>query len=374
MANTATPFKPPSRRDAARKVLLSHLREKRVGDRLPPLKQLARELNVGESNLMGAMRELRRAGIVYSRKRVGTYVAKQTPPRDAGALAGKTITLVSMPSDDMIVRMITAATKSLRDQGATVTTEHVDWEQPEAVWSRCATSDLMVTFNPALTSKWLHLLDGSDSRPPMVAISTSWSRGIVGGFDYDLVGIDQEEIGRLVGERMRQGGHRSACFIGMRAKQGDAYTELSQARLRGFERGLGVAVRPEHQIRSLGYSLLSGGMAVPKYVAMADRPHAVFAASDELAVGFWIGAAGQDLTAGEDFDLMGVDGLDLGRKQAAGPLATIELPAEEMGRAGARLVAQRLTNPDAPPQTHIMPCKPCEGVTLKALKGRSPDA
>jgi len=361
-------------RDVARDALLTHLKRKRVGDRLPPIKQLARELNVGESNLLRAMQDLQREGIVYSRKRVGTYVAqpvgrgkdaRQDPRR---TLAGKRITLFHQPTDDMIVTMQQAAYEVLAAQGATVSTPAHDWTQAQSLRAQCDEADMTVLFNPPRPGSWKHLgsLDEvyNTLHCPIVVVSTAWTRGTVGGFDYDLVGIDQEEAGRLAGERLHNAGHRSACFIGRRIEDTNRYSTLSAARLRGFERGLGARLQPEHCIKTLGYSLLSGGMAFQAYEQLSDRPRAVFAATDELAVGFRVGAASQGLKEGVDFDLLGVDGLSLGQRESLGPLATVELPAREMGRAGGELVAQRLQQPDIELQTTILPCRVREGVTI----------
>jgi len=369
-------FRPPSMRDVARKALLSHLRGKRIGDRLPPIKQLARELNLGESNLMIAMQKLKREGVLYSRKRVGTYVAQDASGRGGAArtekpLATKRIALLCEPTDDMIVTMCQAARESMEELGAVVTTSAVKMNNPAQWQERCEGVDLVVLFNPPSPGSWLHLkkLDGwySSFGCPIVVVSTAWTRGGVGGFEYDLVGIDQEEAGRLAGERLRLAGHDSACFIGRHIDHETDFTLLSAARLRGFEMGFGTALKAEHCIKSLGYSLMSGGVAFQRYARLADRPRAVFASTDELAVGFWVGAAGQGLHAGVDFDLIGVDGLALGRNQAGGPLATVEIPASDMGRTAGELAAHRLLHPDSEPQTNILSSRFFEGKTIGTL-------
>lgn len=363
-------FTPPSRLDDARRALAAHVKAKRVGDRLPPIKQLARQLNVGESNLLAAMQELKRNGVVFSRKRVGTFVAQQLG--EHRPLANKRIALLYQTSDDLIEEMVGAATAALKNDGADARVTEIDWERVDDLPGHTQGADVTLLFNPPAPGSWVHLPKLRERYVAMagalVVVSTSWSRGWVGGFDFDLVTVDQEQAGRLAGERLRAAGHSSACYIGRRVQEDkQAYTEMSAARLRGFERGLGATLRPAHCIKSRGYSLLSGGEAFQTYMSMPNRPRAVFAATDELAVGFWVGAAGAGLTPGQDFDLIGVDGLALGRQQTRGDLSTVQLPAAEMGRTGAALISKRIAEPRCKPQTQVLHCRVREGITTRAV-------
>src|SRR5262245_31818220 len=93
MAAVTTPFEPPLTRDVARQALLRHLEGLEVGSRLPPIKDLARELGVGQSALHQTMRDLAREGAVYSKPKLGTFVARPAqvsipaPGADASAPA-----------------------------------------------------------------------------------------------------------------------------------------------------------------------------------------------------------------------------------------------------------------------------------------------
>ena len=51
----------------------------RSNDPLPPIRELAQQLKVNPNTVQQAYRELERAGIVYVRRGVGTFVGQTTP-------------------------------------------------------------------------------------------------------------------------------------------------------------------------------------------------------------------------------------------------------------------------------------------------------
>lgn len=60
------------------------------GDRLPPLRQLAADLGLAVGTVARAYRELESAGVVETRGRFGTYVARVDPADAAMATAAHT--------------------------------------------------------------------------------------------------------------------------------------------------------------------------------------------------------------------------------------------------------------------------------------------
>jgi GntR family transcriptional regulator len=59
------------------------------GHRLPPIRQLAADLDLAPGTVARAYRELETAGLVVSRGRRGTRVAEALPPPDAGARSAR---------------------------------------------------------------------------------------------------------------------------------------------------------------------------------------------------------------------------------------------------------------------------------------------
>jgi LacI family transcriptional regulator len=97
----------------------------------------------------------------------------------------------------------------------------------------------------------------------------------------------------------------------------------------------------------------------------------VFAASDELAVGFVQGARDQGLMAGRDYQIIGFDRQQLGMDLPEGPLTTIEVPRVAMGVRGAELLTARLLDPDQPVHRTYLGCSLFEGKTTRSSQRRN---
>ncbi|MCW5861305.1 MAG: substrate-binding domain-containing protein, partial [Caldilineales bacterium] len=91
------------------------------------------------------------------------------------------------------------------------------------------------------------------------------------------------------------------------------------------------------------------------------RPDAVFAASDDLAIGFLAAAAAHGLRPAEDYHLIGFDGQDL----AGNTLTTIKVPAMDMGRRAAQLLIERFDDPHKPARRVQLECTLRRGDTAR---------
>jgi hypothetical protein len=365
MPATLREFKPPSMRMVAREAMLARLADLAVGTRLPPLKTLAQELGIGRITLLAVIRELAGEGLVVSRPKLGTFVARRTKPSgsrgvssapavmlSAAPLAGKRVGLViDQHGQPMLLAMLRAAERELAGSGAHLVERSLESREPLVF-------DLCLVFNPALMA-----IESLPYRGPIVVVSTSWHESFVPKSRWDVVGVDQQGGARLVGEQFARAGFRSACFIGVRRKDG-VWHPASVLRLRGLQEGLGASVAPMHQLNAEGYSFVAGGRGFRRYLELPRRPKAVFAASDEIAMGFLAAAEAQGLRVRRDFHLVGFDGQNMRHEELGPPLSTVAVPAEAMGRLAAEIATQRLLQPQRPAQTTYLRCSWHRGGTL----------
>lgn len=381
---TVASFQPPRMRSVARQAMIEHLRDLPIGTRLPPLRDLARELGLGRCNLQDAMRDLAVDGLVVSRPRLGTFVArKPAGPHDtddahptrwqqsmtgdaafAGVLANKRIALYSDDfADPLFTLLINTIAKALRHAGATMVERHTsDCQGPAGESSDPV--DMALFVNPPL--QYVPYLPETI---PTVVVSTSWNDGFLPQMRYDLIGVDQQRGAMLAGELLRQHGFAEACFLGVRSKEKpDTWNPISAMRLRGFEAGFGRAVAEEHQLNSAGYSLVAGGRAFRRYLELSRRPKAIFAACDEIAIGFIVAAEAHGMAPCRDFHLIGFDGQRIGRQVGGGSLTTIEVPVAALGRAAGEMAVRRLLNPSRPFQTTYLACDLYRGATVAAAE------
>ncbi len=91
------------------------------------------------------------------------------------------------------------------------------------------------------------------------------------------------------------------------------------------------------------YSLADGYRAMMQILARSPRPTAVFAASDVMALGAQRAIFDSGLRVPQDISVVGFDGLEMG-DYCAPRLTTVRQNAEELSRAGARLLLDAIEN------------------------------
>jgi len=181
---------------------------------------------------------------------------------------------------------------------------------------------------------------------------------------YDVIGLDSEQGGLLAGQRMREIGCRSVGYIGHWTD--GKFDETSGLRLAGFERGFGASIAPAHLFKVPDYITEVGARVASDYVALGRaRPEGIFCASNELAVGLVHGALGHGLEPGRDYQILGFDGQERGRKLHGGPLSTIDAPMDEMGRLAALMLVDRFVREVKEIRRVTLSCSLFEGNTAQ---------
>jgi DNA-binding LacI/PurR family transcriptional regulator len=165
------------------------------------------------------------------------------------------------------------------------------------------------------------------------------------------VSIDDEHAARLATEHLAGLGHRCIGYIGGSLDTLD-YVAPS-ARLAGYRavlRDRGIEPRPE--LEDVGEFTVAGGHAAARrLLTRPDRPSAIFAASDEMAIGVLRAARELGLTIPGDLSVVGIDDHELA---AFFDLTTVAQPVREQGRRGAERVLAELTG-TPPPDSDVLP-------------------
>lgn len=350
-------------------------RQWRVGDRLPPIKEIARQLGAGQSSTQVAVRHLVRQGLLKSRQRQGTFVLrtpKDPVPESAMArrfdLTHRTIrTYTSSPDPDgLILQMIRGFTRTIEPTGAKI---ERDWVQQSAgsTIELDPTADALVLFNP---------YGGALNFRPhqhLTIISTAMRLALPTSGTFDLVGIDEHHGGMLAGKAMAAAGCRHVCFLGRILAPGiRRYDATSMVRLYGFEAAWGKPLADEHLLYTQTYNPISVGEMFHQFMRLTPRPDGVFVASDDLAIGFIAVASSHGLKAGRDYQIIGFDGQDRGRHMGDISLTTVSVPAEEMGARAAMLLMERFAQPDRPVHRLQLDCSLQQGTTTSISQEISP--
>jgi len=341
----------------------------KTGDRLPPIEVLAEDMGVGRINTLRAIRTLVEEGYLASRPRLGTVVISETPVATttiggrAAGLSGRMIrVLVGSTCDAFGRAAMRGVTRRLGDRGAQV--EIVESHAKSAAMANLGlhdSADAVVAINPLVGT-----LSGGREDQILSVISTENEFMLSRERNYDVVSVDSVQGGLVAGKWLREIGATSACFLGVCHDGGQTYEATSALRLRGMQEGLGIAIAAQHLMHAMHYTVECGVMLVQQYVKLRHPPRAIFAASDELAVGFIFGMLGRGLFPGKDYQIVGFDGQVRGRGLHCGPLTTVEVPMERMGSMAADMLIERFADPDSPPRRVSVGCELFKGRTAVA--------
>lgn len=144
-------------------------------------------------------------------------------------------------------------------------------------------------------------------------------------------------------------GHRRIAFI-----SGPDTFRSSHERGRGFAEGLaehGLQLDPAY-VRRAAYTFESGVEAATELLALPQRPTAIFAGNDEMAIGVMKAARDAGLDVPRDLSIVGFDDLPMASRVWPN-LTTVRLPIRDMGRMAAEKLTAGLRGLD--PATLVQP-------------------
>jgi LacI family repressor for deo operon, udp, cdd, tsx, nupC, and nupG len=179
---------------------------------------------------------------------------------------------------------------------------------------------------------------------------------IVGGrvSGWSTVRIDDVATARTAMRHLLELGHRRIAYIGGSLEnQLDSSAPLD--RLTGYREAMaeaGVPVEREWEITG-DFTVRGGAAAAEHVLALRPRPTAIFAASDEMAIGTIRAARRSGLRIPEDLSVIGIDDHEMAELFE---LTTVSQPAHEQGRLAARLLLDAIQADGSPePQTITVP-------------------
>lgn len=204
-----------------------------------------------------------------------------------------------------------------------------------------------VLFAPAGDSSHEHLLQLRRHRIPFVTLDRE-----VPGIESDIVLGDSKEGARKLVEYLIGLGHRRIAII-------NGSPDVSTARLRyqGYAEALKLSDVPldEELVFHHGYRDFHDEAALDRLLGLPQRPTAVFAANNFLAVGLIEALRRRGLSVPDDLSVVCFD--DLGLASALDPFLTVAAqPAYQFGYMGMQLLIERIEKgPDAERRKIIFP-------------------
>ena len=320
----------------------------------PTLSQIAEQLGVSTATVSLAMRgspkisqktrervavALKESGYIYQRSAAGLRTAKT---HTVGVVLNDI-------SDPFYSTLLASIEEELSKAGRTVflcNSKESVARQTEFLRSMAEYNADGVIISPAIGSTPDDIRAQIALLPPLVFVSRAM-------FDLnaDHVVNDDRQAAVLAARRLLGLGHRRIALVG-----GNPSVSSFAARLEGYKEALGEAsvAFDDALVRSC-MPTRSAGFEAARWVAGLDpRPTAAICYNDALALGFISGLRHEGLHPGANFALIGHQ--DIEEAGFVSPsLSSTAVSREEMGRIAAAVLVERVANPDAPVQRHVLP-------------------
>jgi len=198
---------------------------------------------------------------------------------------------------------------------------------------------------------------GLDHDPALFRLLDDYGRPYVLTWGVDpsgrhpSIGFDNHAAAFAVTEHLLKLGHRRFGLLSAPLPGNDRARERG-AGVRAALAARGLALDPRH-VRHSAISLAAAHATMREILALRDRPTAVVATNDVLAVGAMLACREAGVRIPDDVSITGVDNTDLGATQTP-PLTSVRTPIVEIGTAAALQLVARLEG-GAPPLQQVMP-------------------
>lgn len=198
-----------------------------------------------------------------------------------------------------------------------------------------------------ILNSWLHTFNDpilSMQDRPFVFINR-----LFGNSSQNCVGPGDRQGAQLATRHLVDLGHRRIGYINGMEDWIEAQNRLAGYRDVLTEHGLPV---DESLIRHGNWSVESGYEATQELLALEDRPTAIFAANDIMALGAIYALQKAGLEVPGDVAIVGYDDRDFAAWTRPA-LTTVRMPSYEMGQAAARLLLEQINKVELEDATQV---------------------
>ena len=225
-----------------------------------------------------------------------------------------------------------------------IASSHYDPEEgASALQSLAGRVDGLIIMTPRVQASVL--TEGVDLNVPVVFVNSE-----IGGSPYDLFTIENREgAARVVTHLIEQGRTRIAAIAGPAGS-----TDVEE-RLAGYHDALEEHGLSPAAVIDGAFTQESGYEAGKKIVDLSERPDAVFACNDYMALGAMAAFREAGVGVPDDVAVAGFDDI-VNARYANPPLTTVHVPVYEIGhRAGKRLLKRIQSDPSPAAEQFRLP-------------------
>lgn len=231
--------------------------------------------------------------------------------------------------------------------------EHYDWLEISKLEDELIEGIIFADINSDVDTLWKVINQGI----PYVVLNNFFTEPI------NCVAIDNEKAGYEVTNHLIKLGHKNVATIA-----GELSTQAGFSRLEGYKKALmdnGLPVREEY-ITVGDFLRTPAREASKKLLSLKDRPSAIFAASDVMALEFIDEAKKEGLRIPDDLSVVGFDDNPVVGYSSV-KLSTVSQPLVEMGRLGLEHLHQLASKKEKLPLKVLLSTKFIERESIKPV-------
>jgi len=181
------------------------------------------------------------------------------------------------------------------------------------------------------------------ARHRIPAVVLDWQLNVVDGM-VGTIAVDFETGIRTAADHLVELGHRRLAHV-----SGPLHLRTAQVRRDTFMEGLAAhGIDPTEVLVVEGNFRVEGGrQALAELLSAPERPTAVFAGNDLMALGILWAARDRGLRVPEDLSVIGLDDIELSA-EVSPSLTTVALPRHEIGEMAMHMLLELIPLPQEP--------------------------
>ena len=317
-----------------------------VGDRLPPVRELADVLGINMHTVRAAYQELSRAGLISSRPGAGTIVSAYDPERLSSSVAdipSFTIGVIVPSLEEFYTPMLEGIEDALQEGPAMVVVCNTREDSGKAAWY---VDQLVARGTDGIILVAQDQLDASGAPmpripafPPIVVVD--WPTA-----PDPVVFFDMEGAGHQAAAHLIEHGHESIGVITPPMASpsiADTHTGIQQALSDNS-----LTLQSEYVAHVPDFSTQSGIEGAEQLLALDPPPAAILAFGDQLAIGVIQAATSHGINIPTDIALVSLGDIAVA-PYLDPPLTTVHQDAAAAGTAATHRLYQLIN--DEPPDT-----------------------
>jgi LacI family transcriptional regulator len=187
-----------------------------------------------------------------------------------------------------------------------------------------------------------------EMKVPVVLVSTASSN-----YDLPFVRVNDFEGAFQATEYLINKGHEQIGMIGGRNQDPIA----GVPRMKGFEEALqkhNLAFSEDHVTTNEGYRFQNGKESLPVLLKQLPNMTALFAASDEMAIGAMSAAHQLGIKVPEELSIIGYDNLKIA-EMCYPALTTVSQPLKDMGQTAGEILVKLIKGDEKEAESRYMP-------------------